>query len=320
MRRCRVFLFCVLLLFSMLPLRASSIGAYCVMAQDGRILYARSLHEVQSVASISKVMTAVVALEHGELDQRIVIGEEIRQVDGSCIYLREGEEYVLEDLLYGLLLRSGNDAAVSIAKGVAGDPQRFVAWMNEKAQELGMQDTLFRNPSGLDETDGGNLSSVYDMALLMNYAMQNETFAKISATRQYENEKGTLWTNKNRLLTQYGYATGGKTGYTREAGRTLVSSARKEQLFVVIVTFGMSDDFDFHETYYEKAFSEYEGIPLIEPGTYQLMEQTFVVASPPILTVRRQADHQVKETCSEQGYRIEASSEGHTMAYTYPWR
>ncbi len=99
-----------------------------------------------------------------------------------------------------------------------------------------------------------------------------------------------------------------------------MSSARKEQLSLVIVTFGMSDDFDFHETYYEKAFSEYEGIPLIEPGTYQLMEQTFVVASPPILTVRRQADHQVKETCSEQGYRIEASSEGHTMAYTYPWR
>ncbi len=319
MRKCLLVLLCIGLFCGVLPLRGAS-SAYCVMAQDGRILYGEGLHEVQSVASISKLMTALVALEHGSLKQRIPIGDEILQVDGSSVYLKVGEEYSLEDLLYALLLRSGNDAAMSIAKGVAGDVDTFVGWMNEKAQALGMQDTYFRNPSGLDEKDGGNRSSVMDMALLMHACLQIPALAEICGAKRYTNEKGTLWVNKNKLLTQYAYAIGGKTGYTKQAGRTLVSAARKDDLTVTIVTFRMSDDFSFHQTYYEKAFADYEAVVLAEAGTYQLADKAFAISTAPVLSVRRGSNYQVKERCDEQGYRIEASSEGHSTAYTYPWR
>ncbi len=148
-------LLCVLSVFSLLFYKNVHAGSrYCILAQDGRILAGEGLHEKQSVASISKIMTAIVALEHSSLSRRIVIGKEIYSVDGSSVYLREKEVWSLKDLLYGLLLRSGNDAAASIAKDIGGSEETFVAWMNEKAKEIGMNDTLFRNPSGLDEADG----------------------------------------------------------------------------------------------------------------------------------------------------------------------
>lgn len=293
---------------------------FCVMSQDGRILYGNNLHEVQSVASISKVMTAIVAMEHGDLAQKITIGKEILSAQGSSIYLKVGETYSLQDLLYGLLLRSGNDAAKSIAVALAKDEETFVEWMNAKAQQLGMKDTVFRNPSGLDEEDGGNLSSVYDMALLMKYAMTDPTFAKITAAKRYVNEKGIQWINKNKLLTQYPYAISGKTGYTKKAGRTLISCAKKEGLQVVIVTFQMSDDFSFHQQYYEKVFSSYSFLPLIAKGTYHVNGKSFYVEQEQGITLRSHADYQVKEYCDKQGYHMEANSDEHTVAYTYLWR
>ena len=156
MRRLSAFGLCLLLCVNAVPIQAeASSEAYCVMAEDGRVLMGENLHQTQSVASISKIMTAVVALEHGLLEEELEAGEEIELAVGSSIYLKQGEKMSLQDLLYGLMLRSGNDAAMVIACELAGDVETFVGWMNDQADELGMADSLFRNPSGLDEEDGG---------------------------------------------------------------------------------------------------------------------------------------------------------------------
>lgn len=320
MRKYVYSIICFVLWLSFLsPVQAQN-TCFCVMAQDGRLLYGTGLHQTQSVASISKVMTAIVAMEHGDLSMKITIGEEINDAQGSSIYLKEGETYTLEELLYGLLLRSGNDAANSIAKAVGGKEENFVRWMNEKADELGMKDTLFRNPSGLDEEDGGNLSSVFDMALLMNDAMDHDEFAKITSAKSYTNEKGEQWINKNKLLSQYSYAIGGKTGYTKKAGRTLVSCAKKDDLQVVIVTFQVSDDFLFHQQYYERAFDEYETIALLKKGTYRIAGKDLQILRDERITKRKDALYQVNEICDETGYRLEANSEDHTVVYSHSWR
>lgn len=314
-------LLCVLSVFSLLFYKEIHAGSrYCILAQDGRILAGEGLHEKQSVASISKIMTAIVALEHCSLSRQIVIGKEIYSVDGSSVYLREKEVWSLKDLLYGLLLRSGNDAAASIAKDVGGSEETFVAWMNEKAKEIGMKDTLFRNPSGLDEEDGGNVSTVYDMALLMRYAMKNPLFVSISSAKSYTNEKGKTWINKNKLLSNYEYAVAGKTGYTKQAGRTLVSSAKKNDLSVVIVTFGMSDDFTFHEEQYEKAFSSFKSLTLIEKGTYMLNHRCFEVEEPAVITISKKENYLVKEGADENGYNLQAEAGQHQVRYEYEWR
>ena len=270
MRRLSAFCLCLLLCVNALPIQAASGEAYCVMAEDGRVLMGENLHQVQSVASVSKIMTAVVALEHGLLGEELEAGAEIREALGSSIYLKEGEKMTLQDLLYGLMLRSGNDAAMVIACGLAKDAETFVGWMNDKAEQLGMNDSLFRNPSGLDEEDGGNLSSPYDMALLMRHAMSLPVFRAIVSCASYENARGQVWVNKNRLLDTYPYANGGKTGYTKQAGRTLVSSAEKEDLEAYIVTFRMSDDFAFHEEKYEEVFAAYDDVLILRPGTYAI--------------------------------------------------
>ena len=158
--------------------------SYCVMnGNDYRVVEQEHMHDIQSVASISKIMSAYIAIEQGNLNDKITIGNEIHDAYGSMVYLKEGDVVTLRTLLYGLMLRSGNDAAQSIAHHISGSQEAFVALMNEKAKQLGMTHTTFHNPSGLDEEDGGNLSCAYDMALLMSHAMKNKTFALNSGSK-----------------------------------------------------------------------------------------------------------------------------------------
>ena len=189
----------------------------------------------------------------------MTIGDEVLKAYGSGIYVQIGEKIKLEDLLYGLMLRSGNDAALAISVAVAGDTDKFVKMMNEKAKELGMKNTTFNNPSGLDE-EKGNFSSAYDMAILMSYAMKNEEFRKITGTKDHtvKTDKNVYkWHNKNRLLSSYKYITGGKTGFTKIAKRTLVTSASKDGVNLTVVTINDGDDWDDHRNLYEEAFQEY---------------------------------------------------------------
>jgi len=252
---------------------------YILLEQTtGRVLLENNAHDRMSVASITKLMTAVVALEYGNLKDTVEVSEEAVQTNGSSIYLEVGEELTLEDLLYGLMLRSGNDAAKVIAEHIGGSEEGFVYLMNETAAYIGMTDSQFKNPHGLDEK--GHYSSAYDIAILMQYAMQNETFQKISSTTSYHSEKRTYpWRNKNRLLTEkYEYATGGKTGFTNQAGRTLVSTAEKDQLQYIAVTLDAPDDWNDHISLYDWGFSSFDLVKLEKAGERNFITEESVYA------------------------------------------
>ena len=253
--------------------------AYIVMdSYNQTVLEGKNQDYVQSVASISKIMTAIVAIENGDLDDEYEIGEEVNQAWGSGVYIHIGDHINLRDLLHGLLLRSGNDAANVIAKNVGGDITTFVKMMNEKAQALKMTHTHFSNPTGLDEEDAGNQSTVYDMALLMSYCSQNSIFNDIVMKESYKREDGGgTWQNKNRLLKEYEYCVGGKTGFTKKAKRTLVTRAIKNDVSLVIVTFNCGNDFEFHQKKYEECFEKYQKILVLPKGIYQYHGHSFLI-------------------------------------------
>lgn len=255
----------LLVLIFLWPFSVGAVGAssYIVMDQDSkRVLEGSNINKESLIASISKIMTCIVALEQGNFDKTVKIDDSILKAYGSGIYIEVGEELTLDDLLYGLMLRSGNDAALAIAKAVAGDVKSFVFLMNEQAKKIGMENTSFVNPSGLEENDGtANKSTTYDMALLMRYAMQNNYFRKIVATKNIvvkSSYKTYSWHNKNKLLSMYEYCTGGKTGFTKKAHRTLVTTASKDNKNLIVVTFNDGNDFVDHKNLYEKNFNLYK--------------------------------------------------------------
>lgn len=244
-----------------------STNHYILMeSTTGRVLLEENADERMPIASITKVMTAVVALQYGNLDDQITISRDAIQTEGSSIYLEEEEKVTLEDLLYGLMLRSGNDAAKAIAEHIGESEEGFTYLMNETAEYLGMTNSHFMNPHGLDEP--GHYSSAHDMALLMSYAMMDETFAEISQTKSYQATGRTYpWRNKNKLLTSlYPYSTGGKTGFTTTAGRTLVSTASKNHLDLITVTLNAPEDWQDHINLFDYGFSAYELVRLAKHG------------------------------------------------------
>lgn len=234
----------------------SANNAALIDQETGELLFEKNAHEKQSVASITKVMTAIIAIESGKLDEVSATSRRAIYTEGSSIYLEQGEKMTVEDLVYGLMLRSGNDAAVAISEQIGGSVEGFVYLMNEKAEWIGMQNTHFDNPHGLESPT--HYSTAYDMALLLRYAMENKTFQKISGTKMHKAENRTYsWKNKNRLLTEkYKYCTGGKTGFTKKAGRTLLTSAKKGDKALVAVTLNAPDDWNDHIQMFEWGFSQ----------------------------------------------------------------
>ena len=203
----------------------SASSAILMEAESGRVLYEQNAHEERLIASITKLMTALVALESGhDLEETVTVGEACTRAEGSSLYLRPGEEISLKGLLYGVMLRSGNDAALAVAEHCGGSVEEFVGRMNEKAAQLGMVNSHFANPNGLNAE--GHYSSAYDMALLARACLENEALAEIAATKSATVD-GRVLTNHNKLLWQYEGCIGLKTGYTEKAGRTLVSAARR---------------------------------------------------------------------------------------------
>lgn len=235
-------------------------------ADSGRILYSENGDKKYLIASTTKIMTALVAIKIADLDALVTAGDEVLEAYGSSVYLKPKETMTMRDLLYGLLLRSGNDAALTIAKNAAGSVEEFVRLMNDEALYIGMHDTTFSNPHGLDnETE--NKSTTDDMCLLMRTAMQSEEFRHITSTKKYDVKSnfGTYeWYNKNRLLEDYKYATGGKIGYTPRARHTFVSSATKDDKNLIIATFGDADRFATHKKLYESYMKKYEKYKVID--------------------------------------------------------
>ena len=274
----------LILLIMLIPINVNAFssnakGAILMDMDSGRILYAKNSHYVQSVASISKIMTAIIAIENADINKKVIVGDEILKAHGSGIYVKPGEKIKLKDLLYGLMLRSGNDAALVIAKAVSGSTDKFVEKMNKKAEKLNLNDTIFNNPSGLDEgIEKGNLSSAYDMALLMSYAMKNKEFRKITGTKKHTlktNKNVYQWHNKNKLLNQYRYITGGKTGFTKKAKRTLVTSASKDNLNLTVVTINDGSDWQDHKNLYEEAFQKYKSYTFLDKGNISIFGETY---------------------------------------------
>ncbi|MFC7371195.1 serine hydrolase [Fictibacillus iocasae] len=276
----------VILLFSAIPLKAaadgpgvSAHGAVLMEQESGRVLFGRDEHSPMRIASITKIMTAIIAVESGKLEQRVKISNSAAGTEGSSLYLKPGETVLLKDLVYGLMLRSGNDSAVAIAEYVGGSLDGFVYMMNEKAREIGMKDTLFQNPHGLDDHED-HYSSAFDMALLTRYAMENDRFKEISATEVYrspqEGEKwDRVWRNKNKMLKYYKYSTGGKTGYTKRAKRTLVSTAEKNGMELIAVTLNDPNDWDDHERMFEWGFHQFDLVPIVKKGPVSGVQKAY---------------------------------------------
>ncbi len=244
---------------------ALSAKAWALADEDsGRILASSRAEEELAIASITKIMTAVVVLERTEdLDRLVSVPAGAVGAEGSSMYLKAGEELTVRELLYGLLLVSGNDAAMALAEICGGTVEEFVRWMNEKAAALGMTHTHFANPSGLSET--GHYSSAGDMVLLTAYAMKRPEFAEIVATRSITAAGRTL-VNHNKLLRLYPGAVGVKTGYTKEAGRTLVSCARREGSGLVAVTLCDPDDWRDHGALLDFGFDAFPVTELCPAG------------------------------------------------------
>lgn len=267
-------------------------SSYVVMERSSNnVLEGSNMHQTRSVASISKIMTAIIAIENANLEDVVTIPEEINQVYGSMLYIHANEQISLLDLIYGLILRSGNDAAISIALHISPSIEQFVALMNQKAKLLGMENSLFRNPHGLDEEDGGNISSAYDMALLHSYGLNNPVYRKIVGCQKYK-----TYTNKNKLLSLYDYTTGGKTGFTTKARRTLVSSALKDDLELVIVTLNCGGDFQTHKNLYMNYFEKYEGLIVLKNGVNYLDNYRLTVEKEYVFLVKKDenAEYQIK--------------------------
>ncbi len=270
-----IILMILIIPFKVAALTTSARSAIMMDMDNGRILYSKDINRQQSVASISKIMTAVLAIESGRMDEMVTIGDEIDKSYGSGIYITKGEEIKLRDLVYGLMLRSGNDASYAIAQYVAGD--LFVKMMNDKAKEIGMINTKFNNPNGLDE-EAGNYSTAYDMAVLTSYANKLEEYQKIVQTKSYDvktNKNTYHWVNKNKLLFSYQYSTGGKTGYTKEAKRTLVTTAQKDNLNLVVVTLNDGNDFADHQKLFEYGFNNYYRYELLPKGNLNIPDKLY---------------------------------------------
>ena len=255
----------------------SAQSAILMDTDNNRIIYSKNIHEVRSVASISKIMTAVLAIESGKLDEEVKINSVIKKAYGSAIYIKIGEKMKLRDLVYGLMLRSGNDAALAIADYVGGSVENFVSMMNHKANEIGMKNSKFNNPSGLDE-DKANYSTAYDMAILTSYAMKLNDYKKIVKTKAYKlntNKNNYIWKNKNKLLKLYKYTTGGKTGYTKKAKRTLVTTATKNNINLVAVTLNDGNDFLDHIDMFNFGFENYKSYNILKKGLLNIYDEKY---------------------------------------------
>lgn len=246
------------------PINAARCAAV-IDAESGNMLYSKNADEVRGMASTTKIMTALIAIENGDTEREFTVPKEATGIEGSSVYLKEGEKLTLRELLYCLLLESGNDSAVAIAVAVSGSLEEFVRLMNSRAEEMGLKSTHFTNPHGL--SDKNHKTTARELALITAEAMKYPLFCEIAATKsisvRYDGiENGRRLVNHNKLLFDYEYATGGKTGYTKLDGKCLVSSASKDGMNIICVTLQDAFPAATHKALLDFAFSSCEYISL----------------------------------------------------------
>lgn len=242
----------------------SARSAILVDGDTGRVLYEKNAGERGLIASTTKIMTALVVCEQCNVLDRVRITKEAVGIEGSSMYLQEGEVLTVQELLYGLMLHSGNDAAVALAIYCGGTVEGFAQLMNDKAHRLNLRDTRFENPHGLDSP--GHYSNAADLAALSVYAMQNPIFRKIVSTKSVTVGSRVL-KNHNKLLWQYPGANGVKTGYTKAAGRILVSGAMHNGRQLIAVTMNAPDDWEDHRRLLSYGSSGYTKVKILDRGS-----------------------------------------------------
>lgn len=273
MKKTVIFVLCFIFAFSICILDADAMGtsaqAHILMDADtGLVLSSNGENQKLKMASTTKIMTTLLALEEAGKKDRVVTFTDEMSAEGSSMYLEAGDKLKLSDLAAGMMMASGNDAANATAIALSGSLEAFAKLMNNKAEAIGMKNTSFVTPSGLDDEE--HYSTAYDMALLMSEAIKNKSFAELSASKEktvkfvYPEEKVITYENHNRLLSLYEYCTGGKTGYTDAAGRCLVSTAKKDGVSLVAVTLNAPDDWNDHQALYEYGFSLYTKVDFDE--------------------------------------------------------
>lgn len=252
----------------------SAKSAIAIEVSSGEVYYAKNENARLPMASTTKIMTALVAIESFDIDKTVHIKKEAVGIEGSSVYLFENEEISMRDLLYALLLNSANDAAVAIALEVGGSIENFSCMMNKRAKSLGLSNTNFENPHGLDSEN--HYTTAYDLAIITREAMKNDTFCEIISTRKKTSLKSDgntrLFINHNKLLSNYDGAIGVKTGFTKKSGRCLVSAAERDGVKLICVTLNAPDDWNDHKSMLDLGFSIYESISLYKASEYRFLQ------------------------------------------------
>lgn len=259
--------------------RVDAKAAALMEATTKKVLFAQSAHQMLPMASTTKIMTALLAIENAHLDEMITVPSEAYGAEGSSMYLEKGEVLSLEDLLYGLMLMSGNDAAITIAMHIGGSVEGFAQLMNERAKQLGANNTNFVTPNGLPNNN--HYTTAYDMTLIAAEAIQNETFKKIVSSQYHRTSTGNVvrtMKNKNKLLWHYEGGIGVKTGYTVAAGKCLVFAAEKENMTLVGTVLNCSNMFPVAMTILNYGFDNYKmerAISAEDPVSYVKVDHGF---------------------------------------------
>ncbi|MBO5338547.1 MAG: D-alanyl-D-alanine carboxypeptidase [Clostridia bacterium] len=248
-------------------------SAVLIEADSGEVIYEKNADIRLPMASTTKIMTGIIAIENCPLDEVVKIPKEAVGIEGSSIYLIEGEELTVRELLYALLLESANDASVALAIKTSGDVSEFADLMNRKADELCLENTHFTNPHGLDDDE--HYTSASDLSKITAYAMKNPVFKEIVSTYKktipLNNGEGTrVLINHNKLLRSYNGSNGVKTGYTKHSGRCFVSSAQRDGVNLICVTLNAPNDWHDHSALLDYGFEKYESVDLAEAGDYLL--------------------------------------------------
>ncbi len=244
-------------------------AAILVEQKSGRVLFSKDANVPRPMASTTKIMTALIVLEECDLNDVVEIDRRMSGIEGSSMYLEVGERLTVEELLYGLMLRSGNDAAIALAIHAGGSLEDFVNMMNERALKMGLEDTAFANPHGLHDED--HHTTAYELALIARKAMEYEVFREIIITdKKVVSWEGHEWnrvlSNKNKILSLIEGGNGIKTGYTKAAGRCLVSSAMQNGMQLIAVTLNCADDFNISAKLLQRGFDEYSMVTLAQKG------------------------------------------------------
>ncbi|WP_191963866.1 D-alanyl-D-alanine carboxypeptidase family protein [Psychrobacillus sp. AK 1817] len=263
------------LLINISNAHATSSSYAVIDAKTGRLLLGSNADVELPIASLTKVWTALTVLDNATLDEEITISSVAAAQEGSSLYLQPGEVWTVNSLLHGLMLQSGNDAAYALAEHTGGSLEGFVKLMNEKFELAGLDHSHFTNPSGLHNDD--HYASAHDMANMFRLALQNEDFKKISSAKNFVPEERSIkWRNKHKLIHFNEYTVAGKTGYTKRAGRTLVTYLKDKDKEVIVVTLNHSNDWNTHVSLAEQVFQNYENVKVVEKGKYQLFQKDVI--------------------------------------------